>query len=128
MKQIIFRNEDRTAIMDYLNAKAEVAKATAKEKECKAKCKELFARLGQTFKTNGITDYLIGAVQVQGKAKAVVYKETTAKGTIDWQAYALSIGGNAKDAEAFRKESSVRTALDWATEKQIAEIAKLSEA
>lgn len=126
IKNIIFTNDDRKAVMDYLQAKADKAKADKAEKAAKAACKELFARLGKAFKGDGkSTAYVYGTVQVQGKAKPIVYKETTAKGAVDWQAYALALGGTEEGAEMFRKPDTVRTAVDWATAKQEEEILSL---
>ena len=96
--------------------------AEAAEKAAKAKAKELFSRLGKAFKATDKTSYLYGTVQMQGKAKAVVYKETTAKGTVDWKAYAMALGGTEAEAEQFRRPSDVRTSFDWATKTQEEEI------
>lgn len=122
MKKIDFTNEDRAIIMEYMAAKMAKSAAEAAEKAAKAKAKELFSRLGKAFKTTDKTSYVYGTVQMQGRAKAVVYKETTAKGAIDWQAYAMSLGGTAAGAEAFRKEGNIRTSFDWATKTQKEEI------
>lgn len=122
MKKINFTNEDRAIIMEYMAAKMAKSAAEAAEKAAKAKAKELFSRLGKAFKATDKTSYLYGTVQVQGKAKPVVYKETTAKGTIDWQAYAMALGGTEEQAEAYRKPSNPRTSLDWATKAQEEEI------
>lgn len=121
-KKVDFTNEERAIIMAYLKAKADKAKAEKAEKEAKAMAKELFSKLGKEFKTTDKTSYLYGTVQVQGKAKPVVYKETTAKGTIDWQAYAMALGGTEEQAETYRKPSNPRTSLDWATKAQEEEI------
>lgn len=122
MKKIDFTNDDRAIIMEYMAAKMAKSAAEAAEKEAKAKAKELFSRLGKAFKTTDKTSYVYGTVQTQGRAKAVVYKETTAKGAIDWQAYAMSLGGTTAGAEAFRKDGNVRTSFDWATKAQEKEI------
>lgn len=121
-KKIDFTHEERAIIMRYLQAKADKAKAEKAEKDAKAAAKELFSKLGKEFKTTDKTSYLYGTVQVQDKAKPVVYKETTAKGTIDWQAYAMALGGTEEQAEAYRKPSNPRTSLDWATKAQEEEI------
>lgn len=121
-KKVDFTHEERAVIMRYLQAKADKAKAEKVEKDAKAAAKELFSKLGKEFKTTDKTSYLYGTVQVQGKAKPVVYKETTAKGTIDWQAYAMALGGTEEQAEAYRKPSNPRTSLDWATKAQEEEI------
>jgi hypothetical protein len=121
-KKVDFTHEERAVIMRYLQAKADKAKAEKAEKDAKAAAKELFSKLGKEFKTTDKTSYLYGTVQVQGKAKPVVYKETTAKGTIDWQAYAMALGGTEEQAEAYRKPSNPRTSLDWATKAQEEEI------
>lgn len=115
MKKIDFTNDDRKVIMEYLAAKQAVAAAEVAEKAAKAKAKELFTRLGKEFKTTDKTSYLYGTVQIKGAAYAVVYKETTAKGAIDWKAYALAKGGTEAEAEQYRKRPTVRTSLDWAT-------------
>lgn len=121
-KKVDFRNDERTAIIAYLNAKSAKAKAEKAEKDAKAAVKELFERMGKAFKQTDKSSYVYGTVQVQGEAKAVVYRETTAKGTIDWQAYALALGGTVEGAEAYRKADTVRTALDWASKSQQEEI------
>lgn len=125
IKGIDFKNEDRVAIMAYLKAKADKAKADKAEKDAKAKCKELFARLGRAFKETEKTAYIYGMVQVQGEAKPVVYKETTAQGAINWEAYAKALGGTDEGAEAYRKPTNTRTSLDWATATQTQEIAEM---
>lgn len=122
MKKIDFTNEDRAIIMEYMAAKMAKSAAEAAEKAAKAKAKELFSRLGKDFKATDKTSYLYGTVQMQGKAKAVVYKETTAKGTVDWKAYAMALGGTEAEAEQFRRPSDIRTSFDWATKTQEEEI------
>lgn len=122
MKKIDFTNDDRKVIMEYLAAKQAVAAAEVAEKAAKAKAKELFTRLGKEFKTTDKTSYLYGTVQIKGAAYAVVYKETTAKGAIDWKAYAMALGGTEAEAEQYRKRPTVRTSLDWATKDQQKEL------
>lgn len=122
MKKIDFTNDDRKVIMEYLAAKQAVAAAEVAEKAAKAKAKELFTRLGKEFKTTDKTSYLYGTVQIKGAVHAVVYKETTAKGAIDWKAYALAKGGTKAEAEQYRKRPTVRTSLDWATKDQQKEL------
>lgn len=121
-KKIDFTHGERAVIMRYLQAKEDKAKAEREEKDAKAAAKEVFAKLGKLYKATDKTSYLYGTVQVRGEAKAVVYKETTAKGTIDWQAYAMALGGNTQDAERFRKPENTRTSLDLATKAQEKEI------
>lgn len=121
-KKVDFRNDERTAIIAYLNAKSAKAKAEKAEKDAKAAIKDLFDRMGKAFKQTDKSSYIYGTVQMQGEAKAVVYRETVAKGQIDWQAYALALGGTAEGAEAYRKADTVRTAFDWASESQEKEI------
>ena len=106
-KKVDFTHEERAVIMRYLQAKADKAKAEKAEKDAKAAAKELFSKLGKEFKTTDKTSYLYGTVQVQGKAKPVVYKETTAKGTIDWQAYAMALGGNSIASQAIQEQALI---------------------
>ena len=121
-KKVDFTNGERVIIMAYLKAKDDKAKAEKAEKDAKAAAKELFSRLGKLFKTTDKSSYLYGTIQVQGKPKAVVYRETEAKGTVDWKAYAMALGGTEEGAEAYRKPSNTRTSLDLATEAQEKEI------
>lgn len=124
-KKIDFKHEERAIIIAYLKAKENKAIADKAEKTAKAACKELLTQLGKAFKSTAKTDYVYGMVQVNGKAKPFVYKETTANGAIDWEAYARSLGGTDEGAESYRKAGNVRTVLDWATTKQTAEIEKM---
>lgn len=121
-KKIDFTNGERAVIMAYLKAKEDKVAAEKAEKEAKAAAKDLFSKLGKEFKTTDKTSYLYGTVQMQGKPKAVVYKETKAQGQVDWKAYALSLGGTEEEAEQYRKDANVRTSLDWATKAQQEEI------
>lgn len=121
-KKVDFTNIDRKVIVNYLVAKEAKAAAEKAEKDAKAAAKEVFAKLGKAYKATDKTSYLYGTVQMKGQVKAVVYKETTAKGNIDWQAYAMALGGNTKDAERFRKPENIRTSFDLATEAQEKEI------
>jgi hypothetical protein len=122
-KNITIKNANRTLLMQYLAVKAEKARLDKEEKSLKKQLAELFSELGKAFNGDGEkTAYVYASVQVQGNAQYVVYKETTAKGAIDWQAYAMALGGTEAEAEAYRKADNVRTALDWATAKQTAEI------
>ena len=131
----ILRNEEAKTLKNYLVAKAEAAAAAAKEKAAKAACKDLFAKLQLQLRTNGITDYVLCAVQSKGEAAGIVYKETTAKGTVDYakaleaaNAVLVANGIEAINPEDFRKAATVRTSVEWASEKQLAKIAELSEA
>ena len=121
-KKVDFTNGERVIIMAYLKAKDDKAKAEKAEQDAKAAAKELFSKLGKVFKTTDKTSYWYGTVQVQCKPKAVVYRETEAKGVVDWKAYAMALGGTEKGAEAYRKPSNTRTSLDLATEAQEREI------
>lgn len=121
-KKIDFTHGERAVIMRYLQAKEDKAKAEKEEKDAKAAAKEVFTKLGKAYKATDKTSYLYGTVQMKGQVKSVVYKETNARGAIDWQAYAMALGGNAKDAERFRKPENTRTSLDLATEAQEKEI------
>lgn len=125
MKIIHLTHENRSVLMTYLKAKADLAKATAEEKTAKQTAKEVLAELATAYKGNDKTDYVAVTVQDHGERKAVVYKETTAKGTIDWQAYALALGGTAEGAEQYRRADNIRSSIDWATEKQTQEIAEM---
>lgn len=125
MKLEHLTHENRTALIRYLKAKDALDAAKEEEKNAKKDAKAVLAELATAYKTNGKTDYVAVTVQDKGEKKAIVYKETTARGTIDWQAYALALGGTEEEAEKYRRESNTRTAIDWATDKQADEIAKM---
>lgn len=118
-------HENRNALIRYIKAKAALATATAEEKQAKKEAQAVLAELATAYKANDKTDYVAVTVQDKGEKKAIVYKETTAKGTIDWQAYALALGGTAEGAEQYRKASNTRTTIDWATDKQAQELADM---
>lgn len=118
MKNIDITKEVREQVMKYMTIKAQKAEAEKAEKAMKKELAEFFKGLGKAFNADNKTDYLTATVQVQGKAKHLVYKETTAQGAVDWKAYAMALGGTEEWAEQFRKADTVRTSLDWATTKQ----------
>lgn len=119
---VSFKHETRVKILNYLAAKANKKDADALERKAKAEVKEVFAELGKEYKRQGVTDYLVGFIQKAGKVVAVVYKETVKRGSIDWEAYAKSLGGTDEGAEAFRKDDVVSVSIDYATEKQNKEL------
>lgn len=125
IKNITFKSEARAAVMNYLAAKANAKAAVDNEKRAKLACKAIFEELGKAFRSAKAekTSFLYGTIQEHGQATTIVYKETEVSGSIDWQAYAMSLGGTTAGAEAFRKESTTRVAIDVATTKQLQEIA-----
>lgn len=124
MKKINVRNEQRAILVDYLKAKKAKSDAEKLEKAAKAAVKDLFAELGKAYKSSEKSDYLTLSIQEHGEARHVVYTETVAKGVIDWQAYALALGGTPAGAENYRKPANVRANIDWASDKQEKEIAE----
>lgn len=124
MKKVDIRNEERAILIAYLAAKMNKAKAEKEEKAAKATAKALFDKLGKAYKSGEKSDYMALSMQVKGEVKHIVYRETTAKGSIDWQAYAMALGGTEAGAEEYRKPSDIRTSIGWATDKQEAEIAQ----
>lgn len=119
---ITIRHESRTALVNYLTAKADKKNADTAERKAKAEAKEVFAELGKQYKAQGVTDYLVGVIQMAGKAVGIVYKETHKRGSIDWEAYAKSLGGTNEGAEKFRKDDVISVSIDYATEKQSKEL------
>lgn len=124
MKKIDLRNDERAIMVAYLNAKKAKEEAEKAEKTTKAAAKELFAKLGKAYKDGEKSEWLTLSIQSKGEKKHIIYTETTAKGTVDWKAYAIALGGTVEDAEDYRKPSNVRTSIDWATDKEEAEIAQ----
>lgn len=122
MKKITMKNENRALLINYLKAKANKKIADAAEKAAKAAAKTVLVELASEYKQAGATDYAYATVQVEKQAKAVVYKETTVSGTIDWQAYAMALGGTIDGAEQYRKAATTRTTIEWATDKQAQEL------
>lgn len=122
-KSIInIKNESRAALIAYLDAKAEKKTADAKERTTKAAAKNIFADLGKEYKAQNCTEYLVGYIQKSNAIEPVIYKETTKRGAIDWEAYAKSLGGTDVGAEDFRKDEVKSVSIDWATDKQKKEL------
>lgn len=124
MKKVDIKNEQRAVLINYLDAKEALDIASKAEKAAKATAKDLFAELGKEYKASEKSDFLTLSLQKQGEVKHVVYTETAAKGAIDWQAYALALGGTPAGAEEYRKAGNTRTSIAWASAKQEAEIAE----
>lgn len=124
MKKVNVKNEQRAILVNYLKAKKAKSDAEKAEKAAKAAVKDLFADLGKIYKSSKKSDYLTLSVQEHGEVRHAVYTETVVKGLIDWQAYALALGGTPAGAEEYRKPANVRTSIDWASDKQEAEIAE----
>lgn len=122
---ITIKNEYRKILMDYLKAKEAKKEAENAEKALKTKALQVFEELGKDMKTTEKTEYTFGAIQMQGEEKYVLHKETTKRGSIDWEAYAKSLGGTIEGAEEYRKANIVTVAIDWATDKQVVEIREL---
>lgn len=120
--KVTFKNDERKTILRYLQAKAAKAQAEKEEKDAKAAAKAIFIKFGDSYKQTDKTAYAFGSVQSKGQPLYVVYKETVAKGAIDWESYAKALGGTDEGAEKYRKANNVRTSLEWATDKQTAEI------
>lgn len=121
-KKVDFRNDERMVIVAYLKAKVKKAQADKEEKEAKKAAKPLFERLGKAFKETDKSSYIYGSIQEGGEVRYIVYRDTTSKGRIDWEAYARDLGATDEGAEAYRKPATVSTSLDYATDKQVAEI------
>lgn len=119
---INIRNEYRQALIDYLNAKQAKAEAEKDEKAKKADAVAVLEEFGKAYKAANCSDYVAGFVQVQHAPRAVVYRETTKKGNIDWEAYAKTLGGTDEEAEKFRKVSICNVSISWATSKQAQEL------
>lgn len=116
------KNENRKALIDYLKAKKALKDAKAAEKAAKAAAAEVFAEFGKAYKESEKTEYLQAILQQDNAAVGIVYKETTKQGSIDWQAYALALGGTEEGAEEYRGEKITAVSIDYATKKQAAEM------
>lgn len=112
MKKIIFRNEFRKAIEQYLSTNDKRKEYIDLEKVQKKEVMELLATLGNAENTSDSTNAMWGYVMEHGEEVPVVYKETTKDGAIDWQAYAMALGGNLHDAEKYRKAPTVTRVVE----------------
>ncbi len=122
MKNIDFTNSARAAITDYLTAKANLKVAAAEEKALKAEVEKVFEKYGKAMEDKAASYYAGGFIQQSLKRVGVVWRKTWTKGSIDWQSYALSLGGTKRDAEQFRKPGHWTTSCDYATQEQQVEL------
>lgn len=111
--KINIKNENREILFQYATAQVNVKKWTDTEKALKAQVIAIFKELGHVTDSGKAihSDKMIATVQQSGNAVEVTYVETTRAGSVDWQAYAMALGGNAVDAEKFRKDSTTTTAI-----------------
>lgn len=123
MKKIMFKHDDRAILMAYEAAKAATKEAAAKEKAAKAAAVALFTEQGNAvdYGTDK-SDYIAGSVQVNGAREWYTCVTTTSKGSVDWEAYALSLGGTPEGAEAYRKAGSTTVKVGPAAKKLVAEL------
>lgn len=119
---ITVKHENRNAFMRYMEVKAQAKELAKQEKALKAEISSVLEECATACVSTDKTAYVYAGVQVQGKVRHAVYKRTTKQGSIDWEAYAKSIGGTDEQAEAFRKASTIQVVVDWATSKQEEEL------
>ena len=126
MKKITFKNEDRQAIIRFLDLRDRRKEFEKKEAQAKKACEPIFKALGSIYHGAGEhTDYIAGSIQTQGEPEWVLYTETRVSGRIDWEAYARTLPGfDEAVAETFRKPDSVREDVKRATKMQSAELNK----
>lgn len=115
MKKITIKNENRKALLAYIEMQAEIKRLEKESKALRAELADTFKTLGDTFNATDKTSFVYGTVQQGGQAVNVVYQETTAKGAVDWKAYALALGGTDEGAEAFRRASNTRVSIGYAS-------------
>ena len=123
MKEIKLKNEARKALIAYVTLKRNVLDAQKLEREAKAEIKELFEAVCVSFKEGEKSEYTQLAVRYKNETRHIVRVVTRKAGSIDWEAYARSLGGTDAGAEEFRGSESISVKIDWATPKQEQEIA-----
>lgn len=113
MKKIDIRNADREIIFQYADAQANAKKWKDAEADLKPTAIAIMQNAGHAIDSGKAihSEKLVATVQQDGKAVEVTYVETTRSGSIDWQAYAIALGGNAADAEAYRKPATIVPAI-----------------
>lgn len=123
MKEIKLSGELRKELVDYVTLKRDTLNAQKLEREAKAKVKALFEADANSFKAGEKSEYTQLAVRYKNETRHIVRVVTRKAGSIDWEAYAKSLGGTDVGAEEFRGAESVSVKIDWATPKQEQEIA-----
>lgn len=121
-KIITVRHENRTAFMHYMEVKAQAKELAKQEKALKAELAPVLSELSTACVQTDKTAYAYAGIQVQGKVRHAVYKETTRQGAVDWERLARDLGATDEMAESYRKQSTVQTVIDWATTKQEQEL------
>lgn len=123
MKAIItIKNENRKAVMEYLQVKADLSALSDKEQELKKSLSTTIQEMADACSKTASTDYSFASLQVQGKVRHVVCKVTHKKGGVDWKKVARDYGISADTLERYRKDTVTQVVIDWATDKQEVEL------
>lgn len=112
MKQIIFRNELRKAIEEYLDINDKKKDYANQEKAKKENVVSILSTMGNEESTSDSTSAMWGYVMEHNEKVPVVCKTTIKDGAIDWQAYAMALGGNLHDAEKYRKAPTITRVVE----------------
>ena len=128
MARVTFKHEHADNVKQYLKNQEEIKRLTKENKNLKADLWELFKDFSAMVKTNGTTKFFVGSIQEKGKAKHIVFKETSADGGIDYKAACEALGATPEFLEQFRKPEVVKTTIEVASEKQLAKYGEMSEA
>lgn len=113
MKKIDIRGNARATILAFCEAD-DTLKALEKD-VARLKAEAITALLNAGHITDSgkavKSDKVVATIQQDGQAVEVTYVETTRSGSIDWQAYAMALGGTKEGAEAYRKASIIVPAI-----------------
>ena len=125
---ITARNGNAKFIKEYLDLQEQIKELTKKLKAMRPKVYGVFRECQKDNKLNGSTEYITVTVQEQGKAKTAIYKETIAKGAVDYDALCKHFGITDEQKEMFRKDAVVKTTVEWASDEQNKRIKGMSNA
>lgn len=115
---------NRKALLHYFSNMEKINTLKAETDSLKAELVKAFTENSSIQDEKSKTVYNYCTVRADGVSKYAVYKSTQVSGSIDWQAYALALGGNKEDAAQYQKAGHVSQSIAWATAKQSAEIEK----
>jgi hypothetical protein len=125
---ITARNDNAKFVKEYLDIQEQIKELTKKLKAMRPKVHDIFRECQKDNKLSGSTEYITVTIQEQGKAKTAIYKETIAKGAIDYDALCKHFGITDEQKEMFRKDAVVKTTVEWASDKQSKRIKEMSNA
>lgn len=107
MGKIDIRGTAREIIINYCIADDKLKALEKEVARLKADAINVLVNAGHAVDSGKAvkSDKVVATIQQGNQAIEITYVETTRSGSIDWQAYAIALGGTKEGAESYRKPS-----------------------